>query len=162
MSVAYISIGSNIGDKLSNCLKGIGALTEKGKSLLLAQSRFYETEPVDYKDQDWFVNAVIKIETELDPFQLLNELKRIEKDAGRNFKAVRFGPRILDLDILLYDDLVLNSSELEIPHPRMYQRRFVLQPMCDIASNLIHPVLKQDMQYILNSLEKETQKITVS
>jgi len=162
MSVAYISIGSNIGDKLSNCLKGIGALTEKGKSLLLAQSRFYETEPVDYKDQDWFVNAVIKIETELDPFQLLNELKRIEKDAGRNFKAVRFGPRILDLDILLYDDLVLNSSDLEIPHPRMYQRRFVLQPMCDIASNLIHPVLKQDMQYILNSLEKETQKITVS
>ncbi len=147
---------------MSNCLKGIAALTEKGKSLLLAQSRFYETEPVDYKDQDWFVNAVIKIETELDPFQLLNELKRIEKDSGRNFKAIRFGPRILDLDILLYDDLVLNSSDLEIPHPRMYQRRFVLQPMCDISRNLIHPVLKKDMQHLLNSLEKETQKITVS
>ncbi|WP_276571902.1 2-amino-4-hydroxy-6-hydroxymethyldihydropteridine diphosphokinase [Desulfonema magnum] len=152
-------MGSNIGDKLLNCQNGIAALTTSGKSVLHAQSQFYKTEPVDYKDQDWFINAVVKIGTSSDPFQLLNELKSIEGEAGRT-KTIRFGPRILDLDILLYDDVVIdNISGLSVPHARMHQRRFVLRPMCDIAPELVHPVLKKDMQYLLNHLDDNEQKI---
>jgi len=101
MNTAYISIGSNIGNKLLNCQNAVTALTKSGKSVLKDQSRFYKTEPVDYTDQDWFINAVVKIETVLDPFELFTELKSIERDAGRT-DTVRFGPRILDLDIILY------------------------------------------------------------
>ncbi|MGD9278536.1 MAG: 2-amino-4-hydroxy-6-hydroxymethyldihydropteridine diphosphokinase, partial [Desulfobacterales bacterium] len=97
---AYIGAGSNIGNKLLNCKKGIAALTRPKKTVLKDCSRFYQTEPVDYNDQDWFVNSVVKIETHLDPFHLLDELKSIERDTGRVYDPIRFGPRILDLDIL--------------------------------------------------------------
>lgn len=151
---AYISIGSNIGDKLLNCQKGISALTKSGRSVIIGQSNFYKTEPVDYTDQDWFVNSAVKIETTLDPFQLLYELKIIEKHAGRTEDPIRYGPRILDLDIIFYDNIVINSSELIIPHPKMHKRRFVLKSICDIDSKLVHPVLKMDMQYLLDNLIK--------
>ncbi len=149
---AYISIGSNIGDKLLNCQKGISALTKSGRSVIIGQSNFYKTEPVDYTDQDWFVNSAVKIETTLDPFQLLYELKIIEKRAGRTEDPIRYGPRILDLDIIFYDNIVINSSELIIPHPKMHKRRFVLKSICDIDSKLVHPVLKMDMHYLLENL----------
>ncbi len=151
---AYISIGSNIGDKLLNCQKGISALTKSGRSVIIGQSNFYKTEPADYTDQDWFVNSAVKIETTLDPFQLLYELKIIEKHAGRTEDPIRYGPRILDLDIIFYDNIVINSSELIIPHPKMHKRRFVLKSICDIDSKLVHPVLKMDMQYLLDNLIK--------
>ncbi|MBU4259294.1 MAG: 2-amino-4-hydroxy-6-hydroxymethyldihydropteridine diphosphokinase [Proteobacteria bacterium] len=151
---AYISIGSNIGDKLLNCQKGISALTKSGRSVIIGQSNFYKTEPADYTDQDWFVNSAVKIETTLDPFQLLYELKIIEKHAGRTEDPIRYGPRILDLDVIFYDDIVINSSKLIIPHPEMHKRRFVLKPICDIDSKLVHPVLKMDMQYLLDNLIK--------
>ncbi len=156
---AYIGVGSNIGNKLINCQKGIDDLTISGKAVLKAQSRIYKTDPVDYTDQDWFVNFVVKIETFLDLFQLFNELKLIERNAGRIDGAIRFGPRVLDLDIILYDDLVTNSSELIIPHPRMHKRRFVLRPICDIDPNIVHPVFKKDMQYLLDILEENEQRI---
>lgn len=156
---AYIGAGSNIGNKLLNCQKGIEDLTRSGKSVLKTQSRIYKTDPVDYTDQDWFVNFVVKIETLLDPFQLFNELKLIERNAGRVDGTIRFGPRVLDLDIILYDDLVTNSSELVIPHPRMHKRRFVLRPICDIDPNIVHPVFKKDMQYLLDILEENEQRI---
>lgn len=159
MNTTYIAIGSNIGDALLNCQNGITALTTSGKSVLNSQSRFYKTEPVDYTDQDWFINAVVKIGTELDPFELFTELKAIEHDAGRTNKTVRFGPRILDLDIILYNDVVINSPELIIPHPRMHKRRFVLKPLCDIDMTIIHPVLKKEMQYLLNNLNDDEQRI---
>lgn len=157
--IVYISIGSNLGDKLSNCRKGIAELTNHDVGALKGKSRFYKTEPVDYMDQDWFINAVVKIETSLDPFQLFNRMKQIETAAGREPDIVRFGPRVLDLDILLYDDMVIHSSDLEIPHPRMHKRRFVLQPFCDIDSRTVHPVLKKDMQYLLNNLDKKGQMV---
>ena len=156
---AFISAGSNIGNKLLNCQKGIAALTASGKSVLRGRSRFYQTEPVDYKDQDWFVNAIVKIETAYDPFELLKEIKAIERDAGRERESIRFGPRILDLDIVLYDGLIINSPELILPHPRMHQRRFILKPICDIEPRLTHPVLKKDMQSLLDGLDENGQRL---
>jgi len=149
---AYIGVGSNIGNKLSNCKNGINALTKTKEIQIKEWSRFYKTEPVDYKDQDWFINAVVKIETTLDPFQLFKKLKRIERDAGRVDGCVRFGPRILDLDIVLFDDFVTNSPGLIIPHPRMHKRRFVLKPICDIDPKIVHPVFKKEVQNLLDVL----------
>ena len=157
--MAYISVGSNMGDRLSNCQKGITGLTDSGIATLLAQSEFYMTEPVDYQDQDWFVNAVIKIETSLDPPELLKSLKSIEQDAGRQDGGVRFGPRVLDMDIILYDDIILSTPGLAVPHPRMHQRRFVLEPLCDIDPKMIHPILKKDMRYLADQLDENEQRI---
>jgi len=157
--IAYIGAGSNIGNKCSNCRNGINQLTRSGESVLKGLSKFYKTEPVDYKDQDWFINVVIKIETIFDPFQLLKELKSIERKIGREDAPIRFGPRILDLDILLYDDLVTRSSGLVIPHPRMHKRRFVLKPICDIDPKIVHPVLKKEMHYLLDNLDENEQRI---
>ena len=156
---AYIGAGSNIGDKLSNCRNGIASLAKTQNTQIIKWSKFYRTEPVDYKKQDWFINCVVKIETGLDPVQLITELKSIEYDAGRTDDTVRFGPRILDLDILLFDDLNMNSSGLIIPHPRMHKRRFVLKPMCDIDPSIVHPVFKKEMRDLLAALDENEQRI---
>jgi 2-amino-4-hydroxy-6-hydroxymethyldihydropteridine diphosphokinase len=156
---AYIGVGSNIGDKLLNCKNGIVALAKLQNTHLKKLSRCYQTEPVDYKHQDWFINCVVKIETDLDAFQLVKELKSIEHDAGRMDDTVRFGPRILDMDILLFDNIVMNSCGLIIPHPRMHKRRFVLKPICDIEPSIVHPVLHKEMRYLLADLEENGQRI---
>ena len=158
MHTAYISVGSNLGDKLENCQRGVASLTRNG-CRLVAQSGIYRTEPVDYLDQDWFVNYVVQIETQLEPRQLLSIIHTIQKDAGRTGDKIRFGPRILDLDIILYDALTINNSDLTIPHPRMHKRRFVLQPLCDIDPTLIHPVLNVDMLSLLQALDDDEQRI---
>lgn len=152
----YIAIGSNLGDKLSNCKKGI-ELLEKSGITILACSHFYKTEPVDYTDQDRFINAAVKAETGLAPLQLLKLLKSIEKEAGR-VDTVRFGPRILDMDIIFYDDVITDDSGLIIPHPRMHKRRFVLAPICDIEPELVHPVLKQTMAALLKQSDDDPQQ----
>lgn len=157
--IAYISVGSNIGDKLVNCQNGITSLAKAGRSRILAQSHIYVTEPVDYEDQDWFINMAVKLETSLDPFQLLDHVENIQQAAGRIQDPIRFGPRILDLDIILFDERIIESERLVIPHPRMHKRRFVLKPICDIDPSIIHPVLKQDMQYLLERLGDEKQKV---
>ena len=157
--IAYICVGSNLGDKLENCRGGIATLIRSGNTRLVDQSLIYRTEPVDYLDQDWFVNCVIKIETDLAPLSLLDILKSIERAAGRIRDAVRFGPRILDLDILLFDDLVLNLPTLTVPHPRMHKRRFVLKPICDIDPDINHPVLHRSMGSLLKDLDEEGQSI---
>lgn len=159
--IAYISIGSNIGNKIRNCRFGIDKLIQSGYNVLLDQSPFYLTEPTDYPDQDWFANGVIKIETDLDPFRLLKRLKDIEVEAGRRAQDVRFGPRPLDMDIIFIDDCVIDTAELVIPHPRMHKRRFVLQPICDIDSTVVHPVLKTDVTHLLNQLDHTQQRIIV-
>lgn len=156
---AYIGAGSNIGNKLVNCKNGLIALSRIRNTRIKEWSRFYKTEPVDYEYQDWFINVVVKIETTLEPFQLLKKIKGIEHDAGRIDHPVRFGPRILDLDILLFDDLVTVISDLIIPHPRMHQRRFVLKPICDIDPGIVHPVLKREMQDLLDSLDDNEQRM---
>ncbi len=156
---AYISVGSNIGNKLENCKKGVDALIRSDSVTMKAQSPCYKTDPVDYPDQDWFINYVIKIETLLDPFELLNRLKSIQQDAGRIRDEIRFGPRILDLDIILFGDAVIDSENLVIPHPRMHKRRFVLKPICDIDAEIIHPVFKKNMKYLLYNMDDEEQGI---
>lgn len=155
----YISVGSNLGSKLENCQKGVEALIRSGSTSLIKQSGIYKTDPVGYKDQDWFVNYVIKIETDLDPFQLWRELEDIQRKTGRGHNPIRYGPRVLDLDIILYDDMVINSPELIIPHPRMHKRRFVLKPICDIDPQIVHPVFEKDMQYLLDTLNDAEQGI---
>ena len=157
--IAYISVGSNLGHKLENCRNGVAALTRCPAIRLIEQSPIYRTEPVDYQDQDWFVNYAVKIETELDSFSLLNLLKSIEQEAGRVPHTIRFGPRVLDLDIILYDDIVQNDSRLTIPHPRMHKRRFVLKPICDIDPDIIHPVLQQKLLDLLENLADAGQGI---
>ena len=157
--IAYISVGSNLGNKLENCIKGVDALISSDSVTLKDQSPCYKTDPVDYTDQDWFINCVIKIKTSLDPFELLNRLKSIQRIAGRIRDVIRFGPRILDMDIILFGDAVINSTTLTIPHPRMHKRRFVLQPVCDIDPEIIHPVFKKNMKYLLDSLDDEEQEI---
>jgi 2-amino-4-hydroxy-6-hydroxymethyldihydropteridine diphosphokinase len=156
---AYISAGSNMGDKLLNCKNGLTALGESGATAIKAWSNFYRTSPVDFKDQDWFVNAVVKIETGLDPVELLKEMNSIQTRAGRSGDQVRFGPRILDLDIILYDNAVINLPGLTIPHPRMHNRRFVLKPLCDIDPEIIHPVLNRDVRNLLDSLKDDEQRV---
>jgi len=157
--IAYISVGSNLGDKLANCRRGIAALTQPEVSTLKGQSLFYRTAPVDYEDQDWFINGVAKIETTLDPEQLLRQLKQIETDTGRADTVVRFGPRVLDLDILLFDDAVIDTELLVIPHPRMHKRRFVLQPFCDIDPTKLHPVCKKTIRALLDRLRDAGQVV---
>ena len=159
--IAYICVGSNLGDKLENCRGGIATLIRSGNTRLVDQSLIYRTEPVDYLDQDWFVNCVIKIETDLAPLSLLDILKSIERAAGRIRDAVRFGPRILDLDILLFDDLVLNLPTLTVPHPRMHKRRFVLKPICDIDPEAFHPVFKKSVRQLLDLLGEDGQMVVV-
>jgi len=155
----FVSTGSNMGNKLENCRRGIAGLEKSGKSVVKELSDFYKTEPVDYTDQDWFVNAVARIETKLDPAGLLCEIKTIQREIGRTEGPVRFGPRIIDLDILIFDDLVFNLPGLVIPHPRMHRRAFVLKPICDIDPMIIHPVLGKSMKYLLDNLDDKGQGI---
>jgi 2-amino-4-hydroxy-6-hydroxymethyldihydropteridine diphosphokinase len=159
LHTAYISVGSNLSHKLENCRNGIAALTRLSGIRLVERSRIYRTEPVDYLDQDWFVNYVVKIETDLRPLVLLTHIKTIEQAAGRKQGSIRFGPRVLDLDILLFDDVVQEDSRLTIPHPRMHKRRFVLKPICDIDPGIIHPVLRRPMQALLDELPDREQGI---
>jgi 2-amino-4-hydroxy-6-hydroxymethyldihydropteridine diphosphokinase len=157
--IAFVSVGSNLGDKLGNCLKGIAALADSGHNEVVGVSRFFRTSPVDYTQQDWFVNAAVKIKTALDPTALLDELVSIQRRAGRKAGAIRFGPRVLDLDILLYDALVMHAPQLEIPHPRMHKRAFVLRPICDIEPAVIHPVLGKSAADLLENLDDEAQQV---
>ena len=159
METAYISIGSNIGDKLDNCKKSVISIEAKTRSKIIAVSDFYKTEPVDYMDQDWFVNGVIKIETSQSPTELLKNLRSLEIEAGRIEKKIRFGPRVLDLDILLYSDVILNLPDLVIPHPRMHKRCFVLKPLCDIDSGIVHPIINKDVKQLLRELDDTGQKV---
>ncbi|MFZ0613299.1 MAG: 2-amino-4-hydroxy-6-hydroxymethyldihydropteridine diphosphokinase [Desulfobacterales bacterium] len=156
---AIISIGSNLGDKLDNCRQAIESLRSVGQTRVSACSRFYKTAPVDYLDQDWFVNAVVKITTRLEAAQLLEALQEIQRRAGRRGDPVRFGPRIIDLDIIFFDAAVIETPELQIPHPRLHKRRFVLQPICDIDPAIVHPVLKQDVRLLLNQLKDDAQSV---
>lgn len=153
--LAYIGIGSNLGDKLANCRQAIQAIaTEKGNELI-ACSSFYYTEPVGKKDQNWFVNAVIAVETSFPPRQLMEFLMSVERRMGRERKE-RWGPRIIDLDLLFYGNLIWQEEGLFIPHPEIAKRRFVLRPLKDIAPHLIHPLLGKTVTELLEELpEKE-------
>lgn len=157
--IAYLSVGSNLGDKLLNCRRALEALAADGTVRVQVRSRVYRTEPVDYTEQDWFINQVVRIETELEPTALLDCLQAVQRQLGRIEPAVRFGPRVIDLDILLYDRLVLDGPRLSLPHPRMHHRRFVLKPLCDIDPDLILPVLGRDVRTLLKELGEDGQEV---
>ncbi len=160
MSIAYIGLGSNMGDKVGNINKAIAALGKISGNKVLAVSSFYKTEPVGDIEQDWFINAAVKIESGLTPGELLDILLKIEKELGR-VRDARWGPRVIDLDILLYDDLVMDEEGLVIPHPYLQERRFVLAPLAEIAPGLIHPRLKKSMSELLRGLHdsKKIEKV---
>jgi 2-amino-4-hydroxy-6-hydroxymethyldihydropteridine diphosphokinase len=148
--IAYIGIGSNIGDKTANCQTAVECLAEAGR--IIAVSSFYYTEPVGYKEQEDFINAAASLETNRSPSELLAICHAIEDRLGRR-RTVRWGPRTVDLDILLYGDLVVKRAELVIPHPLMAMRRFVLAPLVEIAPAIIHPVLNKTMIQLLSELQ---------
>jgi 2-amino-4-hydroxy-6-hydroxymethyldihydropteridine diphosphokinase len=156
---AFVGVGSNLGQKQDNCIRGIAALTSDGHSRLLNRSRLYRTAPVDYLNQDWFVNCAVQIETCLDPFELLAVLQDIQKNAGRVQDIIRFGPRILDMDIIFFDVAVIEHPDLTLPHPRMHLRRFVLKPLCDMDPTLRHPILDQTVQQLLDNLDDAGQGV---
>lgn len=131
-----IALGSNLGDKAANIDRAIALLTEPGDIRLLRRSRNFATDPWGKLDQDWFVNAAIAVATQLDPRALLHRCKDIERRMGR-VATEKWGPRIIDLDLLVYRDRVLNEPDLVLPHPHMAERAFVLAPLMDIAPDLV-------------------------
>jgi 2-amino-4-hydroxy-6-hydroxymethyldihydropteridine diphosphokinase len=148
--IAYIGIGSNVGDKKANCQRAIELLQEADK--VLAVSSLYYTEPVGYQEQEDFINAVVALETERSPAGLLAQCLALEEQLGRK-RTLRWGPRTIDLDILLYGEQVVNLPDLVIPHPQMAARKFVLVPLVEIAPDALHPVLKKTASQILQELK---------
>jgi 2-amino-4-hydroxy-6-hydroxymethyldihydropteridine diphosphokinase len=135
--VVYLSLGSNVGDREANLRAAIAALAGVGVRVRRVSS-IYETEPVDYLEQGWFLNCVVEAETELPALELLRALRGIEAAMGSK-KLIAKGPRLIDMDILLYGSETIATAELQVPHPRMHLRRFVLVPLAEIAAGLRHP-----------------------
>lgn len=149
MKLVYFSLGSNIGDREANLRAALAQLESPGLHILRA-SPIYETEPVDYAGQRWFLNLVAEAESTLFPLQLLNRIQKVELALGR-IRTVPKGPRTLDIDILLYGKTIMHSASLEIPHPRIAERRFVLAPLADLAPDLRHPVTHRTVYQMLES-----------
>ena len=154
MHLVYIGFGSNIGDRLTHIQNAIDALSKTEGITLQKISSIYKTAPVGYEAQAHFLNGVAAIQTDLSPLSLLHTLKDIETAIGRKHR-VRWGPREIDLDILIYGDLCLQTEKLVIPHPEMHLRRFVLAPLAEIAPDLVHPVFQETIHALLESLEDD-------
>ena len=152
--IAYIGVGSNLGDKVHQCEQGLREILRVDRHRLLARSSLYKTQPLGVLDQDWFVNAAIKIETDLEPHELLRSLRETESRLGRR-ETFRWGPRAIDLDILFFDEETIQTGELIIPHPHLQERQFVLIPLVEIDPHLIHPVLKKTVLQLLENLKDD-------
>lgn len=150
MATVFLSLGSNLGDRLENVKKALRLLESHVD--VRRVSSVYETEPWGYKDQPWFLNAVCRAETDLAPAELLDFVKQVEQQLGRQ-PTVRYGPRRIDIDILFYEDQIIRRPDLQIPHPRIPERAFVLVPLTEIAPGLVHPVSRKTMRTLLRELE---------
>ncbi len=151
----YLSLGSNLGDRAAHIERALARLGEEGVRVV-KRSSFYQTEPVEFLTQGWFLNIAVEAETELMPRQLLRVIRQIERELGRK-RIVRSGPRTIDIDILLFGANIVRATELQIPHPRMTERRFVLVPMAEIAPALRHPVLRLTMAELLAGTKDRSQ-----
>jgi len=161
--IAYLSLGSNVGDREKNLRAAISRLGQNALGHVVSTSPFYETEPVEFTDQAWFLNAVVAFETDATPEQLMRSLLTTEQEMGRT-RTQKKGPRTIDIDILLFGDAVIDSPDLTIPHLAMPERRFVLAPLAEIAPEAQHPVLKKTVQEMLDALPpgQVVRKISVS
>jgi len=153
---AYIGIGSNLGTPGKNCTKAIEKISSAKDIKIISKSSFYQTEPIGGVQQDWFVNSAIEIETDLSPENLLSVLLNLELAMGR-IRKEKWGPRLIDLDLLLYGNLILEKKGLTLAHPEIQNRKFVLTPMSEIAGNLIHPTLKKTIKTLL----QESSDVTI-
>ena len=152
VNTAYIGIGSNQGDAFSNCTVAIDRICASKKIRLLKQSSYYRTEPWGYRDQEHFINLVIKVQTSFALPELLDFLQSLERELGRT-KTIPWGPRTIDLDILFYNNDISTSPRLTIPHPHIGNRGFVLIPLEEIDPHLVHPVYRKTVTQLLDSLD---------
>jgi len=153
-NLVYLSLGSNVGDREAHLRDALARLGAAGR--VVAVSSFYETEPVEFTRQPWFLNCAVALETSQTPQQLMTEILRIEAEMGRR-RVQKKGPRSIDIDILIFvigetEDMIMDSKELTIPHPAMHQRRFVLEPLAEIAPDVIHPVFKKTISELRDAL----------
>ena len=159
MRQVYLSLGSNVGEREQNMERALGSL-EQARARVVARSPLYETAPQDVLDQPWFLNMAVLCETSMFPLQLLSALQKTERELGRirGRDALRGGPRTIDMDILLYGNVCLETPQLVIPHPRMLQRRFVLEPLLEIAPHLRHPLTKEPLSKYLQAVADQQLK----
>ena len=158
---AYIGIGSNLGTSGENCVEAIEKISTNDHIKIISKSSFYKTAPIGDIEQDWFINSVIRVDTKLNPKELLLTLLNIEFEMGR-IRKEKWGPRLIDLDLLFYDKLILNQEGITLPHPEMQKRNFVLVPLNEISENLTHPILKKTVKTLLqeSSDDTEVKKLT--
>jgi len=145
----FLSLGSNVGDRMANISSALERLKEVGDTVAI--SSIYETEPVEFTAQAWFLNCVVKLATEKMPKQLLHAILKIEQSMGRQ-RQQKKGPRIIDIDILLFGSSVIEAAGLRIPHPSMHERRFVLEPLAEIDAGVRHPIFKRTIRELLSDL----------
>jgi 2-amino-4-hydroxy-6-hydroxymethyldihydropteridine diphosphokinase len=149
LNLAYLSLGSNMGDREAHLYAAISRMQSEGP--VVSVSSFYETEPVEFTDQAWFLNCALALETTCTPQQLMSAILTIEQEMGRQ-RIQKKGPRIIDIDILLFSDKIIDSPDLTVPHPVMQRRRFVLEPLAELAPEARHPVLKKTVRELLDAL----------
>ena len=153
MKTVYLGIGSNVGDREANLREALERLEAAGIRVA-RRSSIYETEPRDLRDQPWFLNAVVEVETDLFPLQLFAHIQNVEREMGRR-RLTPKGPRNIDIDILFYGRSVIDTADLQVPHPRIAQRRFVLEPLSEIASEFRHPVSGKTAREMLAAIEPQ-------